>query len=72
MPQGGSTVQHTVELQPIAVGVKDAAKLIGVSQRSIRNYIQTGQLATARVQGRVLVPLDVLRAFIQSRTVKVS
>lgn len=46
--------------KPLAVGVDEAAKLLGVSPFTIRNYISSGMLRAVRVGRRVLVPMEVL------------
>jgi excisionase family DNA binding protein len=50
--------------RPFAVGVAEAAKLLGVSPYTIRNYIASGRLRSVRVGRRVLVPMDVLEKVI--------
>jgi excisionase family DNA binding protein len=60
------------ELKPIAVGVGDAARMIGLSKRSVRNYAKSGRLATARVGRRVLIPVEALEALIRSSMVRAS
>lgn len=46
--------------KPLAVGVNEAAKMLGVSPFTIRNYIASGRLRAVRVGRRVLVPMEVL------------
>lgn len=46
--------------KPLAVGVNEAGKLLGLSPWTIRRYIAEGQIRSVRIGRRVLVPMDVL------------
>jgi len=48
------------EPKRLAVGVDEAAKLLGVSPFTIRNHIASGSIRVVRVGRRVLVPMEVL------------
>ena len=48
----------------LAVGVYEAAKLLGVSPFTVRNYIASGKIRAIRVGRRVLVPMEVLEKVI--------
>jgi len=48
------------EPKRLAVSVDEAAKLLGVSPFTIRNYVASGRLRAVRVGRRVLVPMEVL------------
>jgi excisionase family DNA binding protein len=52
-------------MEPIAVDVKEAARLTSLSVRSIRRYIALGRLRVTRVGRRVLVPLASLRQMVR-------
>lgn len=52
-------------MEPIAVDVKEAARLTSLSVRSIRRYIGLGRLRVTRVGRRVLVSLASLRQLFQ-------
>jgi excisionase family DNA binding protein len=56
-------VNNELELKPIAVGIHDAARLIGLSKRTVRRYAKTGRIRTARAGRRVLIPLESLQEF---------
>lgn len=63
LPPGFPLHVHADErMQPkrLAVGVDEAAKLLGVSPYTIRNYIAARRLRSIRVGWRVLVPMEVL------------
>lgn len=48
------------EPKRLTVGVSEAAKLLGVSPYTIRNYIASRRLRSIRVGRRVLLPMEVL------------
>jgi excisionase family DNA binding protein len=52
-------------LPPIAVGIKEAAVMIGVSPNTIRRQVAAGRLHTVRVGRRRVIPIDVLREFVE-------
>lgn len=69
LPQGRLTLQGSPSLaqdgerkepKRLAVGVDEAAKLLGLSPFTIRNYIAGGKVRAVRVGRRVLVPMEVL------------
>jgi len=51
--------------KPLAVGVNEAAKMLGVSPFTIRNYAASGRLRAVRVGRRVLVPMEVLERVVE-------
>jgi len=48
-------------MEPLAVSVAEAARLLSVSPRSIQRWIKDGRLQAIRLSRRVLVPVDALR-----------
>ncbi len=44
-------------MEPLAVDVREAARLLSVSPHSIRRWIRTGRLHAIRLSRRVLVPV---------------
>jgi excisionase family DNA binding protein len=46
--------------KPLAVGVDEAAKLLGVSSATIKRRVSCGRLRAVHVGKRVLVPMEVL------------
>ena len=44
-------------MEPLAVDVREAARLISVSPFSVRRYIKCGLLKATRIGRRVLVPV---------------
>jgi excisionase family DNA binding protein len=54
-------------LPPIAVGIKEAAVMIGVSPNTIRRQIASGRLQTAQIGRRRVVPIDALRELVEAK-----
>ena len=46
--------------KPLAVGIKDAAKMLGLSPPTIRQYVARGRIRAVRIGRQVLVPVGVL------------
>jgi excisionase family DNA binding protein len=44
------------ELQPRAVGLKQASLLLGVSEHTVRKHVRLGTIPSVRVGRRVLAP----------------
>ena len=53
-------------IQPLSVGLKRAAILSGLSERTLRYYASSGRLRVCRVGRRLLVPLSSLREFVET------
>jgi excisionase family DNA binding protein len=58
--------EHNVER--LSYSVQEAAAAIGVSSRTVHDFIKSGTIAHFRMGTRVLIPVDELRAFIARRT----
>jgi excisionase family DNA binding protein len=54
-------------VEPLAVSVKEAAELLGVSPFTIRRRIRSGALKIAHIGRRVVVPVDSLRALLDQQ-----
>ncbi len=46
--------------KPLAVGISEAAKMLGVSSATIRRHVSCGRLRAVHVGKRVLLPMEVL------------
>ena len=58
-----------IGVQILAIGVKDAAALLGVSQWAIRRWIKAGKLRAVRLGRRILIePAELQRLVEQGRT----
>ena len=54
-------------MEPLAVNVVEAGRLLSISPRTVRRYILEGRLRAVRIGRRVLVPLDCLRELLRER-----
>jgi excisionase family DNA binding protein len=52
-------------MEPLAVDVEEAARLVSVSPHTIRRAIRSGRLAASRCGRRVLVPIESLRILLR-------
>lgn len=57
-------MEERKRIRPLAVGVSEAAKMLGVSHATLRQYIARGWLRATHVGRRVLVPMEVLEKVI--------
>ena len=58
-----NTIQED-KLAPLAVGINEAARLIGLSPHTIRAYERRGLIKATRLGARVLIPVAELRRLI--------
>jgi len=59
--------QHQ-NVERLAYSIREAAAAIGVSSRTLHDFVKDGSLKHFRVGTRVLIPADALREFIECRT----
>jgi excisionase family DNA binding protein len=52
-------------MKPLAVDVRTAATMTGLSQHTIRQYIRRGLLGVTRCGRRVLIPVGALEKLIE-------
>jgi excisionase family DNA binding protein len=52
------------DLAPAAVSVPEAARYLGISRESAYRAARSGELPAVRIGGRIVVPLDGLRALL--------
>jgi len=57
-------VSTPVDLRPAAVSVPEAARYLGISRESAYRAARSGELPAVRIGGRIVVPLDRLRALL--------
>lgn len=55
-------------MEPLAVDLREAARLTSLSVRTLRRYIRCGRLDVARVGRRIVVPISALKQFLQEGT----
>lgn len=48
----------------LAVSVKEAAAMLSVSEKTLRNWTKRGKLRCCQIEGRVLYPLAELRRLV--------
>lgn len=56
-----------IELEPLLFGVKAAAKMLAISERTLWTITKNGELPTVKIGSRVLWPAEDLRAWVQSK-----
>lgn len=54
------------QVEALAVNSKDAARMLGVSERTIFNLAKDGKIACKKVGWRSLYPVASIRAFLES------
>ena len=55
-------------IERLSYSVQEAAQAIGVSSRTLHDFVKSGALAHFRMGTRVLIPAETLRQFIEQRT----
>jgi excisionase family DNA binding protein len=58
-----------VVMEPIAVGVKEAALLLGLGKSSVRRLIRDGDLPFAKVGDRILIRRSALEELLNTKQV---
>jgi len=53
-------------MEEIAIGIRDAAKAVGLSHWTLRQWIRQGKLATIRLGRRVLIEPGELHRMVQA------
>ncbi len=59
---GAAEAQPT--LMPLLVPAREAARILGVSERTTRHLIYSGQLESVQIGTRRLVPVDALSEYV--------
>lgn len=59
-----------MNLEPIALGVKDAAAFIGLSKSRLYELISEGSIEARKLGHRTVVPTASLRAFVEAAPLK--
>ena len=57
---------NTVQIEPMVLGVKDAATFIGLSKSRLYELIAEGQIEARKLGARTVVPTTSLRAFVDA------
>ena len=56
------------DIEKLAFSIAETARALGVSSRTVHDYVRNGSIAHFRMGTRVLIPSDELKAFIAERT----
>ncbi len=56
------------ELERLAYNVRDAADLLGISERYLRTLARAGEVHVCRIRGRILFPRSSLLEFLARNT----
>jgi excisionase family DNA binding protein len=51
-------------MEPLAVSVKEAARIVGVSRSRLYELIGSGQVEARKIGSRTIIPTDSLRALV--------
>lgn len=54
--------------RPLAVSVPKAAELLGLSKTTVWGFVKNGDLISARLGRRVLIPINSLESFLKEAT----
>ena len=57
---------HGMTIEPVAVSLKRAAVLSGLSERSLRYYVASRRLRVCHAGRKLLVPMSSLREFVET------
>jgi excisionase family DNA binding protein len=56
------------DIPPLAVGASEAARMLGISTRTLWAMTNCGKLPYVKLGRRTLYPIDDLRAWLQAQT----
>lgn len=60
------SVRESPKIEPLALGAKDAAKALGISERALQNATQPkGPIPSIKLGERRLYPVDALREWLR-------
>lgn len=54
-----------LQMEPLAVSTRDAAKLLGVSENTIAKLVKEGKITRRKIGWKSLYPVASLRAFLE-------
>ena len=57
-----------VVMEPLAVSIRDAAKLIGISERSIAQLVADGEIPSFKHGGRRLIDVNEIRRWVAGKS----
>lgn len=59
-------------LNPLLVGVPEAARLIGLGRSKLYELVKTGDIRLVKLGGRSLISVDELRAYVDGKLAQAS
>jgi len=65
-------MDNNIQMEPLTVNAKEAARLLGICERTLRTLTKSGELPVVRIMTRVLYSVEDLREFIRQRSKKES
>jgi len=65
-------MDNNIQIEPLTVNAKEAARLLGICERTLRTLTKSGELPVVRIMTRVLYSVEDLREFIRQRSKKES
>ena len=60
--------ENDLSVEPLTVSVKEAARMLGVCERTIRTLTKSGELPVIRIASRVLYSREDLIDFVRQRS----
>ena len=60
--------ENVLSVEPLTVNVKEAARMLGVCERTIRSLTKLGELPVIRIASRVLYSREDLSEFVRQRS----
>ena len=67
-----STEVDELSMTPLCVGKREAAKLLGISERTLTTWTAAGEIPSILIHGRRLYPIEPLQEWIRKKTVEQS
>lgn len=61
-------MEKNQSIQKLAFSIAETARALGVSSRTVHDYVKNGSIAHFRMGTWLLIPTDELKAFIERRT----
>ena len=59
--------EPTQQIEPLAVGAREAARLLSISERSLWSLTKDGKIHAARVGRKLLYSVDELKRFVSEK-----
>jgi len=56
----------TQQVERLAVSQREAATMLSISEKTLRNWTKTGRIKARKIDGRIIYPLDGLKEFLNA------